>query len=466
MVTSTTSTTPTVEVGANGINGLADPGKKSHHSHSCSESGGKDNLVNDTSIVHYDDEYERLNSDYSVAWNKAMRKGTYRDSPQYKNVFALMISWESKHDDLHVKQEVDTLSAVLRDTFGYEVIPALLECNGKRAQAQVNHLVAQFMYQHDGPNNLLIVYFAGHGTPGSVFGHLELAGKSGFADSRDNLDRIVWNRTEICLQGAEADILEIFDCCYAGDLGPPRGCPHAFEYLAATSSGETTRKPGKHSFTTALIWALRTLCEERGQFTTTDLLNTIKKRAPDFPKDQSPVLSDRNRGSPRERIFLQPLQKNGTDSRRHEPRPNQPSPAKPQEILSLNLFFDARPSIDQIEGLGIGLNKVVEDNDLQISRIVWGGLDSRPHMALVVAKRWRKAVQQRVAKATSPVSGGPSIEAIVRREMQHQKEEGNASSYSVQYLTKMLFWSLLAIVASIGTSAQARARKWSPMGRL
>ncbi|KAF7505934.1 hypothetical protein GJ744_012376 [Endocarpon pusillum] len=241
MVTSTTSTTPTTEVGANGTNGFADPDKKSHHSHSFSEAATRTTSSTiPRSNLEQGHEERRIEGFASI-----------------QNGFALMISWESEHDDLHVKQEVDTLSAILRDTFGYKIIPALLGCNSKRAQAQANHLVAEFVWRHDGPNNLLIVYFA----------------------------------------------------------GPPRGCPRAFEYLAATSSGETTRKPGKHSFTTALIWALRTLCEERGQFITTDLLNTIKKRAPDFPKDQSPVLSDRNRGSPRERIFLQPLQKNGTESR-------------------------------------------------------------------------------------------------------------------------------------------------------
>jgi len=36
-------------------------------------------------------------------------------------------------------------------------------------------------------------------------------------------NEIVWNFAEAAFQGTHADVLEIFDCCYAGDLGRQGG---------------------------------------------------------------------------------------------------------------------------------------------------------------------------------------------------------------------------------------------------
>lgn len=46
----------------------------------------------------------------------------------------------------------------------------------KSAQKQINHHIQMFVYREEGPNNLLIVYYAGHGKPGPGYGFLELAG--------------------------------------------------------------------------------------------------------------------------------------------------------------------------------------------------------------------------------------------------------------------------------------------------
>ena len=72
---------------------------------------------------------------------------------------------------------------------------------------------------------------------------------------------------------------------------------------------DLTPRPGKDSFTRALIYALKALVEKRqdGRFTTVELLNKIKE-APDFPKDQNPMLSDREKKGSAGRIMLHPLQ--------------------------------------------------------------------------------------------------------------------------------------------------------------
>lgn len=59
--------------------------------------------------MKYEDEYEKLNSSYQVAWNKVMEKGPLT-SASYESAAALLISWDKDFDDLDVKEEVRRIS--------------------------------------------------------------------------------------------------------------------------------------------------------------------------------------------------------------------------------------------------------------------------------------------------------------------------------------------------------------------
>jgi len=61
----------------------------------------------DDSIVQYEDEYEKLNSQYQVAWNKVMGNGPLT-SASYESGAVLLLSWDKDYDDLEVKEEVHT----------------------------------------------------------------------------------------------------------------------------------------------------------------------------------------------------------------------------------------------------------------------------------------------------------------------------------------------------------------------
>jgi hypothetical protein len=107
---------------------------------------------------------------------------------------------------------------------------------------------------------------------------------------------IAWERVETNLIDSKCDVLVILDCCEAGSLGgyPGRGPNRSFELLAACGKGETTEEPGKGSFTSALIFALQRLKEDKHTFTSQDLLDEIKN-APDFPiSKQTPQLFSRH----------------------------------------------------------------------------------------------------------------------------------------------------------------------------
>ena len=83
----------------------------------------------------------------------------------------------------------------------------------------------------------------------------------------------------------------------------------SFEHLAATEGIGCTERPGKQSFTRALIYALESLVNERpdGRFTTVELLDKIKYDAPDFPRHQDPMLINRHPNQYEGCIILHPL---------------------------------------------------------------------------------------------------------------------------------------------------------------
>lgn len=69
------------------------------------------------------------------------------------------------------------LDEVLTNTFKYTIMrKELLNDPKKSAQIQANKHLADFVYDHDGANTLLIIYYAGHGLSGGVPVGLYLTG--------------------------------------------------------------------------------------------------------------------------------------------------------------------------------------------------------------------------------------------------------------------------------------------------
>ena len=141
----------------------------------------------------------------------------------------------------------------------------------------------------------------------------------------------------------------------------------------------TTRVPGHDSFTSALIWALKSLVKEKenGRFTTVELRNKIKADAPDFPEDQNPVLVPRLKQPSTVRIMLHPLQKKGLNE---QGLVNQLTLKKAASLdpfkrhtLTLHFDFGNKPSQIHIETIGRELNGVFRRTDIGVSRIRWGG---------------------------------------------------------------------------------------------
>ena len=130
-----------------------------------------------SSTVDYESQDAKDNSEYQVCWSKVTDKGPYKNPSTYKKVEVLLLCWADNSDDMATKDEVNRLKTVFSQRFNYHTRTEYLDTETEqRLQVQVNAKVAAFVLAHDGPHTLLIVYYAGHGRPGSYYGELEMHG--------------------------------------------------------------------------------------------------------------------------------------------------------------------------------------------------------------------------------------------------------------------------------------------------
>ncbi|KAF2849079.1 hypothetical protein T440DRAFT_490636 [Plenodomus tracheiphilus IPT5] len=223
-------------------------------------------------------------------WDQSIAK--YMDVPDgYLDVHVLMVKWEDSIDNLKVREEVDQLASVFRNTFLFGVTEVQL--GPTRSQHQLDRDIAAWLFDHDGPNNLLIVYYAGHGVYDKATKALEIC-----PDNIGTHPSVSWSRSEKpFIETVQADVFLIMDCCYASDmLRSVAEVGRTFEMLAASQIGQPTPQPGENSFTNSLIRILEELAVDSAQthFTTYDLSQKMQKE-----RDEQPALWRRLAGSER-----------------------------------------------------------------------------------------------------------------------------------------------------------------------
>ena len=134
--------------------------------------------LDDRSNVNFESESEIDASNHQVLWTNIMGEGLrYKNSSGYTKVEVLMLGWAKGCGDLATHCEIEDLKIVFEKHFNYNTTVEYLDANqGSSLQLQVNCIVASFARMHNGPNTLLIVYYAGHGKPGDFHGDLKLFG--------------------------------------------------------------------------------------------------------------------------------------------------------------------------------------------------------------------------------------------------------------------------------------------------
>lgn len=240
----------------------------------------------------------------------------------------------------------------------------------------------------------------------------------------DDPATVVWNFAEAALQQTQAHILEIFDCCYAGDLGRGSGGrgfgARCFEFLGATSSGATTKAPGPGSFSSGLIWALGVLARESDKFTTTTLVNKIRE-APNFPKKQVPILYERTDLSSLQRIVIAPLL-DVEEATAAVPAEEQDTTLhQPWGFLGLRISLDRRPTKAEIGNFGKDVSMMMQNTELKVRSVKWGGLHRSLSTDGIHSPMVRKAVRtllhigrrRRISSTSQSSQGALSPESAV-----------------------------------------------------
>lgn len=175
-------------------------------------------------------------------------------------------------------------------------------------------------------------------------------------------------------------MLVIFDCCHAGELERnvrSAFTRRAFEFLAATSAKSTTRKPGPHSFTSALIWSLSHLVEkEKEGFSTQELLRTIQHEAPDFPEHQSPRLSERRPASLR-KILLAPLTRESVKKamENSEIEDDEDHGDEVRQDLLLRFVFSNEITDHTVEEVARHLGRLIREGEIKAKAVLWEGIN-------------------------------------------------------------------------------------------
>ncbi|KAE8442926.1 hypothetical protein EG329_002530 [Mollisiaceae sp. DMI_Dod_QoI] len=270
----------------------------------------------------------------------------------YRNVAAFLLSWTRNFDPLDFAAEKRKLGNVLRDTFRYIIVEREVTSGKPQPEIQVQNLLGDFMLEYDNDDTLLLFYYIGRScrgksvvftshsensiewqdieatlrtTRGDVLAILDTS-YSGPDIEDHNPSLQPFSSTNV--GGIDASLPKKSSpvALQASSLpskgGKSDGCSQIgsrfdpehdverdlreseqeaiessrrlkidpkFELMCACARYVMTYTPGPNSFTSALIWALRTMSRSTSHFTPGELLQKAKE-APNFPSSRCPIL--------------------------------------------------------------------------------------------------------------------------------------------------------------------------------
>jgi hypothetical protein len=211
-------------------------------------------------------------------------------------------------------------------------------------------------------------------------------------------------------------VLLIFDCCFAGNLipRPGRSCypSRSFELIAACGKNKKTAWPGRDSFTSALIWALKTLVADRKRFTTLELQTKIMN-GPHFPKNQFVPVGECYEPCD-QRLILAPLPSDSNIGSPTSTISSHLNAEHPQDCydyyLDLRFRFGSPPTNEEIKNLAQRFKRLMTDKLIQSHRIDWMGfkdveVETREKVELKlirpVADKWMSVLSPRYRRKST-----------------------------------------------------------------
>ena len=229
----------------------------------------------------------------------------------------------------------------------------------------------------------------------------------GKAFAGPNKAEIVWLSAEGLIDHTEADVFVIFDCCHAGNLGrgysQNRWSNRCSEYLGATSPNSTTPIPGESSFTSGLIWALLEFSSKPYGFTTSELRRKITE-FPTFPKDQVPVLCERNGSASLKHIVISPMSVGPTKPDTERGKAPEDQSQAIVDYLDLRVLMDRSLSEHEVGSLSNFFSDLIRNGQLPARRVAL--LDTR-HTQIVraAAQKWRNHTRRRGELSSLTIPG-------------------------------------------------------------
>ncbi|KAL4917859.1 hypothetical protein BDW62DRAFT_201412 [Aspergillus aurantiobrunneus] len=189
----------------------------------------------------------------------------------YRQATVLALSWEE--DDLGVIQEIRQLKTLFNDLLNFEFREYAIPSD--RPQAALFCVLADFVLKFGEKGNLIVIYYGGHGDP-----DLDGDKQSVWAAKRIDGPTLRWHLLQDTLENADADVVLLLDCCFAGQAARARS-HHRVELLAAATMNLMTpgvAQPGAISFTKALLDLIPRLVHEKTSFTMTELHRELLRR--------------------------------------------------------------------------------------------------------------------------------------------------------------------------------------------
>lgn len=183
-------------------------------------------------------------------------------------------------------------------------------------------------------------------------------------EEQAELNTIAWHGAESILRGRDADIFVIFDCCEAGALRARSRSSRSrsFEFLGACSRQEYTPGPGKHSFTKALIWALRKLKDSSPKgFDSAELRKKIISAPNPDGRRYIPVLFSREPTS-FDHIWIYPKSLDDPNSAlEHESSRGYRQDRPPMDSIGLRFRFSKHQDEEQVKKLAETLSQFAKE---------------------------------------------------------------------------------------------------------
>lgn len=96
---------------------------------------------------------------FTVDISRSLKRTFPTDPRRYDSVHVLLLRWAD--DDLGTEREIKDLDSVFSDTYHYTTERGIIP--SKISHAKLEHMITCFRDSRDSPDNLLILYYGGHG---------------------------------------------------------------------------------------------------------------------------------------------------------------------------------------------------------------------------------------------------------------------------------------------------------------